>query len=180
VKALECTHEEASGLLLERLYLDGPSLVPLHPLVVFDFDVNEAAATCSKAAATLMHAIAKARDPRAETKWPQVLKGVLIDTGPFNQSRRAIAMVGLPANGNGLLCAFLLVSSTLEPPRCRLSTGELVELLNNPLGIGKARRVVLNALGARSKRSFADQWNFVRFAQEQNLGLDFTSPPRAP
>jgi len=41
-----------------------------------------------------------------------------------------------------------------------------------------ARRVILYHLENRHRRKFADQWEFVRFAQENNLGLDFTSPPK--
>jgi hypothetical protein len=61
---------------------------------------------------------------------------------------------------------------------CPLPTQQLVELLNQPLCIGPARRVVLDRLQDRYGRVFADQWEFVGFAQEQNLGLDFTSPPK--
>jgi hypothetical protein len=39
---------------------------------------------------------------------------------------------------------------------------------------------VLDALGTRYQRRFADHWEFVRFAEEQKLGLDFTSPPQRP
>ena len=46
--------------------------------------------------------------------------------------------------------------------------------------VGEARRVVLDHLGNRYHRTFADVWEFVRFAKEQNLDLDFTSPPRRP
>ena len=53
-----------------------------------------------------------------------------------------------------------------------------VELLKDPLCVGPARRVILDQLEHRYQRKFADQWAFVRFAQEQQLGLDFTSPPK--
>jgi hypothetical protein len=32
-------------------------------------------------------------------------------------------------------------------------------------------------LGIRHRQTFADQWEFVRFAQEQKLDLDLLSPP---
>ena len=67
-----------------------------------------------------------------------------------------------------------------ELPPCRLSTQQLVELLKHPLCVDQARRVVLDLLGTRYGRIFADHWEFVRFAQQQNLGLDFTTPPRRP
>jgi hypothetical protein len=46
--------------------------------------------------------------------------------------------------------------------------------------VDEARRVVLDQLGTRYGRIFADHWEFVRFASEQRLGLDFTTPPRRP
>jgi hypothetical protein len=39
---------------------------------------------------------------------------------------------------------------------------------------------VLDHLGIRHRRTFADQWEFVRFAEQQRLGLDFTTPPKRP
>jgi tRNA A-37 threonylcarbamoyl transferase component Bud32 len=67
----------------------------------------------------------------------------------------------------------------LEPLPGRLSEQELVDLLKHPLCVDQARRVVLDVLEQRYRRSFADHWEFVRFATEQRLDLDFT-PPRRP
>jgi hypothetical protein len=39
---------------------------------------------------------------------------------------------------------------------------------------------VLAQLARHYQRPFADQWDFVRFAQEQRLDLDLTTPPRRP
>ena len=36
---------------------------------------------------------------------------------------------------------------------------------------------VLDQLENRYRRKFADQWEFVRFAQQQNLNLDLAGPP---
>ncbi len=49
-----------------------------------------------------------------------------------------------------------------------------------PTCTGAARRVVLNHLGNRYGRRFANHWAFVRFAREPNLDLDFTTPHRRP
>jgi hypothetical protein len=54
----------------------------------------------------------------------------------------------------------------------------LVELLKHPLCVGEARRAVLDALGTRYHRTFADQWDFIHFASEQYLDLDLTSPSK--
>jgi hypothetical protein len=61
-------------------------------------------------------------------------------------------------------------------PPCRLTTQELVDLLKMPTCFGQARRVVLDHLGNR----FVNHWAFVRFASEQGLELDFTTPPKRP
>ena len=65
-----------------------------------------------------------------------------------------------------------------EPYPCRLSTPELVELLKMPTCFGGSRRIVLNHLGNRYGRRFTNHWSFVRFATEQKLNLDFTTPPK--
>jgi hypothetical protein len=63
---------------------------------------------------------------------------------------------------------------------CRLATQELVDLLKMPTCFGEARRVILHHLGNRYGRRFVNHWAFIRFAREQNLGLDFTTPPKRP
>jgi hypothetical protein len=67
-----------------------------------------------------------------------------------------------------------------EPLPCRLSTRQLVELLKMPAGTGAIRQVILAQLGNRYRRTFRDVWEFVRFAQEARLGLDFSTPPQRP
>ena len=67
-----------------------------------------------------------------------------------------------------------------QPFPCRLTTQELVELLKMPTCFGPARRVVLDHLGNRYGRRFVNHWSFVRYAPEQNLGLNLTSPPKQP
>jgi hypothetical protein len=49
-----------------------------------------------------------------------------------------------------------------------------------PTCFGKARQVVLKHLGNRYHRPFATHWDFVRYAKEQHLDLDFTTPPKRP
>jgi hypothetical protein len=53
-----------------------------------------------------------------------------------------------------------------------------VELLKHPTCVGQARRIILDQLEGHYKRAFADQWAFVRYAREEKLDLDFTSPPK--
>ncbi len=56
----------------------------------------------------------------------------------------------------------------------------MVDLLKHPFCVGAARHVILDQLGHRHHRQFIDQWDFVRYAQEHRLGLDFTTPPKRP
>jgi hypothetical protein len=61
---------------------------------------------------------------------------------------------------------------------CRLKTQEIVDLLKMPTVVGKTRRMLLDQLEGIHGRRFANHWEFVRFAQETGLKLDFLSPPR--
>jgi hypothetical protein len=109
------------------------------------------------------------------------LSAVLTGVDLPEQRRRTAAVVacfGLAPDGNIPLAGLPLLQSALEPLPCRLSTPELVELLKHPLCVAEARRIVLDQLATRYRRPFADQWEFVRFAQEQHLDLDFTTPPQ--
>jgi hypothetical protein len=73
-----------------------------------------------------------------------------------------------------------ILGPALEPLPGPLPTPELVELLKQPTCTGQARRAILDQLEIAYGRPFADQWAFVRFAQEQHLDLDLTSPPQRP
>jgi hypothetical protein len=59
-----------------------------------------------------------------------------------------------------------------------LTTQELVDLLKMPTCFGMARRDVLDQLSNIHGRRFANHWEFVRFAHEQNLSVDLITPPR--
>ncbi|MBI1917953.1 MAG: hypothetical protein HYS12_24935 [Planctomycetes bacterium] len=45
---------------------------------------------------------------------------------------------------------------------------------------GKTQGSRRNLLGERHGQRFADPWEFVQFAEERRLGLDFTTPPSRP
>jgi len=49
-----------------------------------------------------------------------------------------------------------------------------------PTYFGNARGIVLKHLGNRYGRRFANHWEFVGFAKEQQMDLDFTTPPKRP
>jgi hypothetical protein len=80
----------------------------------------------------------------------------------------------------GPLSLLATLPPAAEPLPCRLTDQQLVDLLKMPTCFGPVRQVVLQHLGNRYRRTFANHWVFVRFAQERGLNLDFTTPPKRP
>ena len=78
--------------------------------------------------------------------------------------------------------AYQYISTDLvtQPLPCRLPTQALVDLLKMPTCFGMLRQVVLEDLGNRYGRTFANHGEFIRYAQEHGLDLDFTTPPKRP
>ena len=105
---------------------------------------------------------------------------VLGDGRRLERVRALARTVGCLSESKGLPGALALLEPAAEPFPRRLSDQELVDLLKGPLCVGPARRAVLDHLECRYGRAFADQWDFVRFAEERKLGLDFTRPPQRP
>ena len=106
------------------------------------------------------------------------LSGLLDDNGREQAQRRA-CFVSLQI-AQTLSSPFSWAAALVAMPNpCRLTTQELVELLKMPTCFGLARRVVLDNLGNRYGRRFVNHWDFVHFATEQGLGLNFTTPPSA-
>jgi hypothetical protein len=94
--------------------------------------------------------------------------------------RRAVALAGAGGGPGGPLAALPLLPLAGDRPSCRLADQDLVELLKLPTCVGAVRRVVLDQLGNRYGRRFDTHWDFVRYAGEQGLNLDFTTPPQRP
>jgi tRNA A-37 threonylcarbamoyl transferase component Bud32 len=78
------------------------------------------------------------------------------------------------------LASIPLLPAAADPLPCRLSTQDLVDLLKMPTCVREVRRVILDQLGNRYRRRFDTHWDFVRYAQQQHLDLDFTTPPKRP
>jgi hypothetical protein len=78
------------------------------------------------------------------------------------------------------VCAAAMVQPALAPPPPPLQPQHLVDLLKGPFCTGQERSLVLEQLARHYQRPFTDQWDFVRFAQEQKLALDLTSPAKSP
>jgi len=110
---------------------------------------------------------------------PEALNLILTDTSRAQRARRDARVAASAGPGlEGMLEAAARISA--EPFPCRLTTQELVELLKMPTCFGGARRVVLDHLGNRYGRRFVNRWAFVRYAHEQGLDLDLTTPPKRP
>jgi hypothetical protein len=163
-----------------------PALANILSVVATRLEPREAASVCAEAAASLIQTINKKKrtDIYDVPALAHSLSAVVVRVDPLSQCQRAVGVVSMPWDWNGPLCSLPWLCLAVEPPPCRLSTLQLVELLKNPLCVGDARRVVLTALSDRYREQFASQWEFVRFAQDQNLeerlALDFTSPPKRP
>jgi hypothetical protein len=132
------------------------------------------------AAGTLTETIAKTNNPIALASLADGLSAALGKAQRNKRAEAVAAAVGCLYNRQALPGALLLLGPATEPFQCRLSDQELVELLKHPLCVGLARRAVLDHLEMQHRRTFADQWEFVRYAQEQQLDLDFTTPPQRP
>jgi hypothetical protein len=114
---------------------------------------------------------------------PEDLSALLAGVDHPEQGRRTVALTGAlgrAADGYGPLACFPLLRPALEPLPCRLSTQQLVELLKHPMLVNQARRIVLDQLGNRYGRRFADVWQFVAWAREHEPTLDLTTPPQRP
>jgi hypothetical protein len=112
---------------------------------------------------------------------PEVLERFLTSASRPQVRRRAAAIaaaVGTSTNGPAL--SLPLLPAADEPLPCRLTTQDLVELLKMPTCVREVRRVILNQLGNRYGRRFDTHWDFVRYAQQHGLDLDFTTPPKRP
>jgi serine/threonine protein kinase len=134
-----------------------------------------------EAATALIQGMAKTTEPYTLQWLAAGLSAVLTRPDRPEVSRRSaavLAAVGTQAGTTQPVATLAALSPALEPVPCRFATPDLVELLKQPTCTGAARRAILDQLGNRYHRSFADHWEFVRFAQQQHLGLDFTSPPK--
>ncbi len=134
-------------------------------------------------AAALLPVIADTKDHDALSSLAQTLSALLSAVPPAeipSRTATAVSAVGLPAGTDHALAALGLVIPAAEPLPCRLSTQALVDLLKMPTCCSEVRRVILDQLGNRYGRRFDTHWDFVRYAQDQGLHLDFTTPPQRP
>jgi hypothetical protein len=129
-------------------------------------------------------ALSQAMSKTPENVLPPLVQGlsaVLLRMHPSRSLQRQRSLVGVVvgvlSGPRSVLGTPALWQPAFESPPPPLPAQTLVDLLKHPFCVGKARRLVLDQL-QRYQRPFADQWDFVRFALEHNLGLDFTTPPQ--
>src|SRR5262249_17817247 len=142
---------------------------------------REAAAACGQTAALLVLAMSRPTHSSSRQELARCLMAVLNRECRTRCQKRvyrfasAVALGLAPAPTLPTPAHLTLALDSLPEP---LPGQTLVDLLKLPLCVGEARRVVLDALGRRYQRRFADQWDFVRFATEQKLDLDLSQSTR--
>jgi hypothetical protein len=140
---------------------------------------EEAAAIAS----AFIQSIAMKDSQESIVRWTEGLAAVLHRdevSRSRNRWRGLTAALGLLSNPASALVAPVPLQPALEPLPPPLPAQTLVDLLKHPLCVGEARRLVLEQLGRHYHRSFADQWEFVEYARQQNLNLDLTTSPKRP
>src|SRR5262249_21647299 len=108
------------------------------------------------------------------------LEALLRQPRPPAEGRPGAAVAALGLSAAAPLHALPVLASLADPSAGWLPPRAVTDLLRRPLGGGGAGGLLLNPLGTRSRRTFANHWEFVRFGREQHLDLDFTSPPARP
>jgi hypothetical protein len=142
----------------------------------------EAAAICAPGAATLTRTMSETVG-EDRSRLGAALAALLDQELIWQRELRlesACSRICLSISPAALPLALALPDPALKPLPESLPAEMLVELLKHPLCVGEARRAVLGALGRRYQRTFADQWEFVRFAEKEKLDLDLAGPPRRP
>jgi hypothetical protein len=140
---------------------------------------TDAATVTARAASLIMQVNDEVKDTRLALSLPTLLSPVSPAEIPSRSITVASAVAFATSTGRPL-CTLTFVIAARESPPCRLTDQQLIELLKMPTCIGTARRVVLDQFGNRYRRYFADVWAFVRFAKENKLDLDVTTPPHRP
>jgi hypothetical protein len=137
---------------------------------------REAASVCSQAVVLLSD---KELDQGTATDLLLNLLGDA-DWGPWG-STYMVSVAGIGTTPQSSLIVVGVIPRVFLIRAPRMPAKALVDLLKQPLWCnGDARRVVLRQLGLHYQRSFADQWEFVRFAKKRKLDLDLTTPPKRP
>jgi serine/threonine protein kinase len=144
---------------------------------IAQMDEKDASAICRLAADLLLDSLRQRYD--AVTVLQAILSREIWQTTHRRPAAVAEAVSGLAGTGTPF-GALGSIAPALEPIPPPLPAQTLVDLLKHPLCVGEARRLVLEQLARHYHRDFADQWEFVKYVREQNIGLDLTTPPEKP
>jgi hypothetical protein len=141
---------------------------------------EDATPLAANAASVLARAMAESKDSYALEALAKGLSEVARFLSPRDAARLATDSVVLARamTENKDIIKRSGLAASLAPLFGRLELAEQVALLKRPLCVGAARPLVLDQLEIRYRRKFADQWDFVRFAEEKRLGLDLAGPPK--
>jgi hypothetical protein len=139
-------------------------------------DGGQAGKVCVGAATALVRAMSKTTDPGELNRLAESTVVALTGFPPTRNASTAATVVAVLVDRGSWPTTLAVLSLVQSPPPCRLSTPQLVDLLRHPLCVGQARRLVLDQLEIRYNRTFADQWDFVRFATDE-LHLDLSETP---
>jgi hypothetical protein len=124
--------------------------------------------------------MSRTTDPNDLQSLAQGLSAVLAHEDSTTARRRVLSVTATVAGlaGPGLpFTAHPAAQPALQPVPLPLPPQTLVDLLKHPFCVGEPRRLVLDQLSRHYHRPFADQWDFVDYVQQQELGLDLATPP---
>jgi serine/threonine protein kinase len=144
---------------------------------------RENARQAALATRTLTEMMARTTNPQPLPSLAQALCAVSTKPDPENVAHRAVCTAKAVAEAMTpptRLSGLYVVKQALQPLPSRLSTQELVELLKMPTCVGPFRDVILQQLGGRYHRHFADPWEFVEYAEKHLPDVDLKSPPKRP
>ena len=140
---------------------------------------REAARACGRAAADLARAVATTADPYALLPLAEYLSAAAVRMEPEGAAAVLIQAMSTTTQPDALRRLAQGLSAVLSREAV-LPAQALVDLLKHPFCVREARRLVLEQLSRHYHRPFADQWEFVAYAQLHQPQLDLLTPPKHP
>jgi hypothetical protein len=129
----------------------------------------------------LADALAKETNTKVRFELAKGLAAAALSIDPAAAAPRSLLAAGAVAgwlSPSPQLGNVAMLLRAAEPLPCRFTTQQLVDLLKMPTCLGKSQTVFLELLSRRYKQSFADIWDFVAWAEKNEPGIDFKSPPK--
>jgi tRNA A-37 threonylcarbamoyl transferase component Bud32 len=186
-EAARVSEEDAATLTQTMIMVETDYPFMLLPLaqslaaVAAHMEPKAAVSVSAEGADTLSHALTRAmarQNNEAEVQnLAQALSAVAARMAPREGAATLMLAMARTSGNNALQTLEKGLSSVIgDVAANRVSDQELVDLLKLPLCVGTPRRIILEQLQQHYKRPFADQWEFVQFAEDQKLALDFARP----